>query len=79
MLCKFCSRPIEISTAETGYRTNRTFCSDSCKTRDYRQRKRTALRLAQEGQSVRGIAELIQTKPATIRGWLRKSQAEKGN
>ena len=79
VLCKFCSRPIEISTAETGYRTNLAFCSDSCKTLDYRRRKRTALRLAQEGQSVRRIANLIQTKPATVRGWLKKAQAKGSN
>ncbi|HJN45669.1 MAG: helix-turn-helix domain-containing protein [Vicinamibacterales bacterium] len=79
VLCKFCSRPIEISTAKTGYRTNRAFCSDSCKTLDYRRRKRTALRLAQEGQSVRRIAKLIQTKPATVRSWLEKAKAKGSN
>ena len=78
-LCNFCSRPMEISTAATGYRTNRAFCSDSCKTSDYRRRKRTALRLAQEGQSVRRIAKVVKTKAATVRRWLEKAQGKGSN
>ena len=49
--CKFCLRQIEISTAESGFRTNRVFCSGSCKTKDYRKRKRVAIRLAKRGEA----------------------------
>ena len=72
--CKFCRRLLELSTDEIGYRTNRTFCSESCKTRDYRKRKRTTLRLAGEGQAVSTIAKEVQTTPATVRAWIDKAK-----
>ncbi len=33
--CKFCRRMFEISTDQTGFRSHREFCTDSCKTKDY--------------------------------------------
>ena len=68
--CKFCKRQIEISTAESGFRTNREFCSDSCKTKDYRKRKRTALKMRTAGSSTSAIAKRLKTKRATVCGWL---------
>jgi hypothetical protein len=68
--CKFCGRMFEISTEDTGFRRHREFCSDSCKTKDYRKRKRTALRLDQEGEQLRDIAAKTGTDIVTIRGWL---------
>jgi hypothetical protein len=41
--CKECSRWIEISTDDNGYRINRQFCSDACKSKDYRKRKAASL------------------------------------
>ena len=74
--CKFCNRLFEMSTAPTGFRTHREFCSDSCKTKDYRRRKRVASGLLTQGRSVQEIARLTSTKAATIRKWL---QAGKGH
>jgi hypothetical protein len=68
--CKYCRRPMELSTDTTGFRRHREFCSDTCKTNDYRKRKRTALRLAKEGSSVTTIAKQVGTPLATVRGWL---------
>ena len=68
--CKFCRRMFEISTEQTGFRSHREFCSDSCKTNDYRKRKRTALKLSAEGLRVREIAEKTTTETATVRSWL---------
>lgn len=79
--CKFCRRMFEISTDATGFRSHREFCTNSCKTLDYRKRKRAALRFASEGIELRRIAEKTSTEVATVRGWLaaaRESrQAEK--
>jgi hypothetical protein len=69
--CKFCRRLFEISTAATGFRRHREFCTDSCKTKDYRRRKREALRLAGKKTPVREIAKQTNTEPATIRKWLK--------
>ncbi len=68
--CKFCKRMFEISTEQSGFRRHREFCSDSCKTKDYRRRKRTALRLAGSGTSVTSIAERTATDANTVRSWL---------
>jgi hypothetical protein len=73
--CKFCSRFFEISSEPTGKRRDREFCTDSCKTLDYRRRRRTALKLATSGAKVAFIANRTDTKPATIRNWLKASAA----
>lgn len=70
LACKFCRRLFEVSTSPSGFRTHREFCTDSCKTKDYRRRKRDALRLAREKTPVREIAKQTNTKAATIRKWL---------
>ena len=71
LACKFCRRLFEVSTSPSGFRTHREFCTDSCKTKDYRRRKREALRLAVEKKPVREIAKQTNTKAATIRKWLK--------
>ena len=68
--CKHCKRLFEISTENTGYRKHREFCSESCKTKDYRKRKRTALKLAGEGKSVAVVATRTGTNAVTVRAWL---------
>ena len=68
--CKHCKRLFEISTEKTGYRKHREFCSESCKTKDYRKRKRTALKLAGEGKSVAVVATRTGTNAVTVRAWL---------
>lgn len=75
--CKFCRRPIELSTDQTGSRIDREFCSIACKTKDYRQRKRTARRLVNNGASAREIARQIGTNPATVEAWVRAFRAQK--
>lgn len=77
--CKLCRRLFEISTEQTGYRKHREFCSDSCKTLDYRKRKREALKLASDGRSAAAIAKQLKTSPTTIKAWLVGSRRrEKG-
>jgi hypothetical protein len=75
--CKFCRRLFEISTEQTGYRRHREFCSDSCKTKDYRKRKRTALRLAKAGERVRDISAKTITDSATIRAWIEAAKKKR--
>jgi hypothetical protein len=72
--CKCCGRFLEISTADSGYRSHRAFCNDVCKTRDYRRRKRTALTLAKRGSTLAAIAERTTTDRATVRKWLAASK-----
>ena len=75
--CKFCRNLFEISTAQTGFRSHREFCSDSCKTKDYRRRKRTALRLLGEGQPVSKVAKQVGTPVQTVRSWKQAAKSRK--
>lgn len=38
--CKYCRQLFEIAKGPTGFRRNRQFCSDRCKSADYRKRRR---------------------------------------
>ena len=75
--CKFCGRPIELSTDQTGSRRDREFCTTACKTKDYRKRKHTTARLANSGASLAEIADRIDTNTATVRTWLDLFRAHK--
>lgn len=82
--CKFCRGLFEISTALTGFRRHREFCSDSCKTMDYRKRKRAALEMLKSGAGPKQISEATGTNATTVRKWLGalrapSSKARKGD
>lgn len=73
--CKNCGHVFEISTDLTGSRSDREFCSISCKTKDYRKRKRTALHMAEGGTPLVDIASKINTSEVTIERWLAASRS----
>ncbi len=75
--CKFCRDLFEISTAQTGFRSHREFCSDTCKTKDYRRRKRTALSLLGEGQPFSKVAKQLDTPVETIRNWKQAAKSRR--
>ena len=70
--CKYkhCPKFIEISTSLTGRRTNSEFCSNACKTKDYRERIRLAVELWRDGRDLRSIAKETHTEPQTIKRWV---------
>lgn len=68
--CPVCERPIEISRSG-GARADAKFCSNKCKTRDYRDRKAKARTLADKGLGASQIARRLRTDSSTIRRWLR--------
>jgi hypothetical protein len=70
--CKTCGTWLEISKEDEGFSKNREFCSDACKSRDYRSRKEQARLLKEERLSVKEIAKTLDTKLTTIRIWLSK-------
>ena len=52
-----CRRPFEVAAGlTTGKRANATFCSDRCKSQDYRDRKALAKTLKAQGVPLRSIA-----------------------
>jgi hypothetical protein len=77
--CKECGRWFEISTEETGLRVNRVFCSDPCKSRDYRRRKQMAQQLKAEGNAIATIAKELDTDIETIRKGVTTKPRRKGS
>lgn len=77
--CKNCRRLFEISTELTGYRKHREFCSESCKTKDYRKRRRTAIALHKRGTKLTEIAAKIETNKETVRRWIAAVKAANGD
>ena len=51
-------------------RTHTRFCSAKCRVTGYRQRKREAIRLGEQGRTPASIAKELGSKTATVRGWL---------
>lgn len=68
--CKECGKYFEISLDEDGFRTNRLFCSDSCKSKEYRGRRNRALQMRAEGRAVKAIAKELETDVETIKKWV---------
>jgi hypothetical protein len=69
--CLVCKTPIEISISQTGTRTDAKFCSNQCKTRDYRERKAKARVLRQKGWSLPRIARKLRSDTQTVRQWVK--------
>jgi hypothetical protein len=69
--CKECGRWFEISSRQSEHRTaRRLFCTEPCKSRDYRRRKDRALELKAKGESLKDIAKDVGTEIATVKRWL---------
>jgi hypothetical protein len=76
--CQVCNRWFERSPQ--AYRSDREYCSDGCRTKAYRRRMSRAWQLAQEGRTIKQIAKLLGSQPATVEGWLAKKKIkEKSN
>ena len=70
-VCPSCGKPFMVNPV-TGSRRKREFCSDSCRHRAFRARKRRARELHAQGVSIQQIAETLASKPTTVRGWVGK-------
>jgi hypothetical protein len=68
--CKECSTWFEVSTEDTGKRVNREFCSDPCKSKNYRRRKAECIQLKAQGMTASAIAKQLDTSIETIKTWL---------
>lgn len=76
--CLRCGRPFEISlNKQTGNRADSVFCSDKCKSADYRDRKRTARQLASKNVPLRQIATEVRSDVATVRDWVKDTPVKK--
>jgi hypothetical protein len=69
--CKECGGWFEVSRDKHGFTERRLFCSDACKSHDYRHRKERALQLNCAGKSAKEIAQELDTSINTIKKWLK--------
>jgi hypothetical protein len=72
--CKWCKRRIELSTGEFGSRSDRQFCSSSCKFKDHRKQVKKAKAMKAQGRTVTQIAKTLRTSTETIKNWLWKKK-----
>jgi hypothetical protein len=71
--CRECGKWFELSHKQADHRTvRRQFCSDPCKSRDYRRRKERAQQLKAEGKPLKDIAKELDTDAETIKKWVGK-------
>jgi hypothetical protein len=70
--CDFCGKPFEVSPEV--FRTNRQYCSHSCRLKAYRQRQREAVKLKDKGWTPKQIADELKSDVKTVRGWLKVAQ-----
>ena len=68
--CRLCGTPFEVSTAQTGKRTNRRFCSDEHKNQFHYEKRTRARQLRDEGATPREIADEYETTVAAVKKWL---------
>ena len=69
--CIHCKKPFEVSLDKrTGSRADAIFCSNKCKSADYRSRKRTARELAEEKLPLTRIAKKVRTDVGTVKQWI---------
>ena len=69
-----CANVIELSLDHRrgGRRTDTQFCSDACRSRDYRWRRKEARALARKGLTPAKIAQKLRSNTERVRAWLSK-------
>ena len=65
--CAFCNRPFEVELS----RTDRAFCTDNCRVKAYQRRRKQAIALRQQGQSIRQIVKSTGSDLETVKRWLK--------
>jgi hypothetical protein len=66
--CLECDSYFEHSA--TTARTNRRFCSNACRSKNYRERQEEARRRHAEGWSLHEIVRYLDSDKVTVQGWL---------
>jgi hypothetical protein len=72
--CKECGSWFEVSP-EAKHRSNRRFCSDSCRTKAYRKRQERAREMRGRGVDVGTIAEKLDTSRKSAEKWVNERKS----
>jgi endogenous inhibitor of DNA gyrase (YacG/DUF329 family) len=68
--CPVCGKPIDVSRSSSGARADAVFCSQACKSKDYRTRQADARRLAAAGHRPSEIAKQVRSDERTVLKWI---------
>lgn len=72
--CKACGTWFQLVPQDKG---RKEFCSPACKAAEYRGRKKRAMELSAEGQTLDQIAEATRTERTTVKKWVRTKGRKK--
>jgi hypothetical protein len=67
--CELCRRAFEVSPEQN--RSDRTFCSDTCRVKSYQRRKKRAIELREAGRTLRDIVSVVGSDMETIKRWIK--------
>jgi hypothetical protein len=70
--CKVCKTWFDIPRKQDARLLRKEYCSDPCKSRDYRRRKERAQKLKAAGKAPKAIAEELDTDLDIIKKWISK-------
>lgn len=65
--CDFCGRPFELRPQVN--RSDRVFCTDTCRVKSYQHRKKQAFALRKKGLTMQQIAKRTDSEMATLKKW----------
>jgi hypothetical protein len=68
--CEVCSRWFELDPAKT--RVDRRTCSNTCRTKSYRNRQYRARDLHAQGKTLREIARAVGSNVTTVKNWIKE-------
>jgi hypothetical protein len=72
-VCKKCGRWFELSNLQSEHRTvRRLFCTDACKSADYRDSKKKAQELSAQHRSPKQIADELGKSVERVKAWTKK-------
>jgi hypothetical protein len=66
--CSMCTNWFQV--ARGARRQQSVYCSDACKTRATRERRKRAIELARRGMNHRSIAKAVGSRVETVKGWV---------
>ncbi len=72
--CRVCKQWFEVSVE--GKRRHSTYCSDRCRVKAYRDRRKEAVDRSAAGESPRSIAEALGSELDTVLGWIKAQHQE---
>lgn len=66
--CDFCGKPFELTPQIN--RADKLFCSDNCRVKTYQRKKKRAIAMREQGQSLRSIVGETGSDLETVKGWV---------